>query len=56
MQQSTLHSVFTFCVAYDVAAVGWLGVAACLACVAAAAVDRQARRSCLVWCGGMNWL
>jgi len=33
-------------------AVGWLGVAACLACVAAAAVDRQARQSCLVWRGG----
>ena len=31
-----------------------LGVAACLACVAAA-VDWQARRSCLVWCGGVNW-
>jgi len=36
--------------------VGRLGVAACPACVAAAAVDRQAaaRRSCLVWCGGVN--
>jgi len=33
-------------------AVGRLGVAACLACVAAAAVDRQARQSCLVWRGG----
>jgi len=31
-------------------AVGRLGVAACLACVAAAAVDRQARQSCRVWC------
>ena len=29
--------------------------AACLACVAAA-VDRQARRPCLVWCGGVNWV
>jgi len=27
-----------------------LWLAACLACVAAAAVDRQARQSCLVWC------
>ena len=35
-------------------AVGRLGVAACLACVAAAAaVDRQARQSCRVWCGGL---
>jgi len=34
--------------------VGRLGVAACLACVAAAAVDRQARLSCPVWCGGVN--
>jgi len=33
-------------------AVGRLGVAACVA----AAVDRQARQSCLVWCGGVNWL
>ena len=32
-------------------AVGRLGVAACVACVTAA-VDWQARRSCLVWCGG----
>jgi len=32
-------------------AVGQLGVAAC---VAAAAVDRQARQSCRVWCGGVN--
>ena len=32
-------------------AVGRLGVAAC---VAAAAVDRQARQSCLVWCDGVN--
>ena len=32
-------------------AVGRLGVAACLACVAAAAVDRQARQSCRVSCG-----
>ena len=29
-------------------------VAACLACVAAAAVDRRARQSCRVWCGGVN--
>ena len=35
-------------------AVGRLGVAACLACVAAAAVDRQARQSCRVQCAGMN--
>jgi len=35
-------------------AVGRLGVAACLACVAAAAVDRQARQSCLVWCAGVH--
>jgi len=33
-------------------AVGRLGVAACVA----AAVDRQARQSCLVWSGGVNWL
>ena len=32
-----------------------LGVAACLACVAAAAVDRQARLPSLAWCGGVNW-
>jgi len=31
-------------------AVGRLGVAACLACVTAAAVDWQARQSCRVWC------
>jgi len=37
-------------------AVGRLGVAACLACVAAAAVDRQARRSCRVWCGDVSYL
>ena len=37
-------------------AVGRLGVAAWLACVAAAAVDRQARQSCRVWCGGVNWV
>jgi len=35
----------------DVAACGRLGVAACLACVVAAAVDRQARQSCWVWRG-----
>jgi len=34
-------------------AVGRLGVAACLACVAAA-VDWQARQFCLAWCGGVN--
>jgi len=34
-------------------AVGRLGVAACLAYVAAA-VDRQARQSCRVWCDGVN--
>ena len=34
-------------------AVGRLGVAAWLACVTAA-VDWQARQSCLVWCGGVN--
>jgi len=33
-----------------VCAVGRLGVAACVA----AAVDRQARQPCLVWCGGVN--
>ena len=43
---TTVHGVFTFCVAYEVAACGRLGVAAC---VAVAAVDRQARQSCLVW-------
>jgi len=38
-------------VAYNVAAwaVWWLGIAACLACVAAAVVDWQVRQSCLVW-------
>jgi len=43
-------------VAYNVAAwaVGQLGVAACLASVAAAAVDWQAQQSCLVWGGGVN--
>ena len=35
-------------------AVGRLGVSAGLACVAAAAVDRQARQSCRVCCGSMN--
>jgi len=36
-------------------AVGRLGVAAAfLACVSAAAVDWQARQSCLGWCGGVN--
>jgi len=29
-------------------------VAACLACVAAAAVDRQARQSCRVRCAGVK--
>ena len=47
MQQSTaclhLRGVQRRCVW----AVGQLGVAACLACVTAAAVDRQARQSCL---------
>jgi len=57
MQQSTaclhLRGVPRRCVW----AVGRLGVAAWLACVAAAAaVDRQARRSCRVWRGGMNQL
>ena len=36
-------------------AVGRLGVAACLASVAAAAVDRQVRQSCRVWCADVNW-
>ena len=45
----------------DVAACGRLGVAACLACVVAAAVDRQADRTrtglfCRVSPGGVNWL
>jgi len=31
-----------------------IGVAACLACVAAAVVDRKARQSCRVWRGGVN--
>jgi len=51
--------VFTFCVVYNVAACGrsgGYGVAACLACVAAAAVDRQAQQSCRVWYGGVNWV
>ena len=34
-------------------AVGWLGIADCLACVAVV-VDRHARQSCRVWCGGVN--
>jgi len=36
-------------------AVGRIDVAACLACVVATAVDRQARQSCRVWCAGVNW-
>jgi len=42
---AAVHGVFTFCVLYNV---GRLGVVACLACVAAAAVDRQAPLVCLV--------
>jgi len=56
MQQSTqrvyiLRGVQRRCVW----AVGRLGVAAFLAFVAAA-VDRQARQSCRVWRGGVNYL
>jgi len=56
MQQSTqrvyiLRGVQRRCVW----AVGRLGVAAFLAFVAAA-VDRQVRQSCRVWCGGVNYL
>ena len=54
MQQSTACLHFRGVQRLCVWAVGQLGVAACLACVAAAAVDRQARQSCLVWCGGVN--
>jgi len=55
MQQSTacsyiMRGVLRRCVW----AVGRLGVAACLACVVAAAVDWQARQSCHVWRGGVN--
>ena len=39
---------------YVLWAVGRLGVSGCLACVAAAAVDRQAQQFCRVCCGGMN--
>ena len=47
--------MFTVCVAYNVAACGRSGARrSCVA--AAAAVDRQARRSCRVWRGGMNQL
>jgi len=48
MQQSTACLHFRGVLRRCVRAVGRLGVAACLACVAAAAVDRQARQSCLV--------
>jgi len=47
MQQSTACLHFRGVQRRCVWAVGRLGVAACLACVAAA-VDRQARRSCIV--------
>ena len=54
MQQSTACLHFRGVQRRCAWAVGRLGVAACLACVAAA-VDRQARQSCLDWCGSENW-
>ena len=56
MQQSTAYLLFFRGVQRRcVWAVGRLGVAAAfLACVSAAAVDWQARQSCLGWCGGVN--
>ena len=51
MQQSTACLHFRGVQRRCVWAVGRLGVAAWLACVAAAAIDRQARRCCRVWCG-----
>ena len=33
-----------------------IGVAVCLACVGVAAVDRQTRQSCRVWCASVNQL
>ena len=56
MQQSTACLLFFRGVQRRcVWAVGLLGVAAAfLACVSAAAVDWQARQSCLGWCGGVN--
>jgi len=53
MQQSTACLHFRGVQRRCVWAVGRLDVAAC---VAAEAVDRQARRSCLVGCGDVNWL
>jgi len=53
MQQSTAFYILRGVQRRCVWAVGRLGVAAC---VAAAAVDRQARQSCLVWCGGRTAL
>jgi len=58
LSYATVHRVFTFLRGVQrrcVWVVGRLGVAACLACVAAAAVDRQARQSCRLWCPGVNW-
>jgi len=49
--------MFTFCVAYNVAACvrsDGYSVAACPACIAAAAVDRQARQCYRVRCAGVN--
>jgi len=54
MQQSTACLHFRGVQSRCVWAVGPLGVAACLTCVAAAAVDRQARQSYRVRCGGVN--
>jgi len=53
MQQSTACLHFRGVPRRCAWAVGRLGVAACLACVAAAA-DWQAQQSCFVWCGGVN--
>ena len=50
MQQSTACLHF----AWRIWSGGYVGVAACLACVAAAAVDRQARQSCRVRCAGVK--
>ena len=56
MRQSTACLHFAWRTTSLRVADGRLGVAACLACVTAAAVDRQARQSCRVWCGGVNWI
>jgi len=50
MQQSTACLHFRGVQRRCVRAIGRLRVAACVA----AAVDRQARQSCRVWCGGVN--